>query len=111
MRVCTVFMYQWAANGEQQDEERYGQFGELSGQGEERCRLNFLQFANVIVNVCMITNALKTVLQSMYILLDTWQKIYDLFRYIKRNHRHCATLSSFKAKLKTFFFSQYFHPN
>ena len=25
--------------------------------------------------------------------------------------RHCATLSSFKAKLKTFFISQYFHPN
>ena len=25
--------------------------------------------------------------------------------------RHCATLSSFKAKLKTFLFSQYFHPN
>ena len=26
-------------------------------------------------------------------------------------HRHCSTLSSFKAKLKTFLFSQYFHPN
>ena len=25
--------------------------------------------------------------------------------------RHCSTLSSFKAKLKTFLFSQYFHPN
>ena len=25
--------------------------------------------------------------------------------------RHCATLSSFKAKLKTFLFSQYFDPN
>ena len=25
--------------------------------------------------------------------------------------RHCSTLSSFKAKLKTFPFSQYFHPN
>ena len=25
--------------------------------------------------------------------------------------RHCSTLPSFKAKLKTFFFSQYFHPN
>ena len=24
---------------------------------------------------------------------------------------HCSTLSSFKAKLKTFLFSQYFHPN
>ena len=24
--------------------------------------------------------------------------------------RHCSTLSSFKAKLKTFLFSQYFHP-
>ena len=25
--------------------------------------------------------------------------------------RHCSTLSSFKAKLKTFLFSQYFGPN
>ena len=25
--------------------------------------------------------------------------------------RHCSTLSSFKAKLKTFLFPQYFHPN
>ena len=25
--------------------------------------------------------------------------------------RHCSTLSSFKTKLKTFIFSQYFHPN
>ena len=25
--------------------------------------------------------------------------------------RHCSTLSSFKSKLKTFLFSQYFHPN
>ena len=25
--------------------------------------------------------------------------------------RHCSTLSSFKAKMKTFLFSQYFHPN
>ena len=25
--------------------------------------------------------------------------------------RHCSTLSSFKAKLKTFLFLQYFHPN
>ena len=25
--------------------------------------------------------------------------------------RHCSTLSFFKAKLKTFLFSQYFHPN
>ena len=25
--------------------------------------------------------------------------------------QHCSTLSSFKAKLKTFLFSQYFHPN
>ena len=25
--------------------------------------------------------------------------------------RHCKTLSSFKAKLKTFLFSQYFHTN
>ena len=28
-----------------------------------------------------------------------------------QNLRHCSTLSSFKAKLKTFLFSQYFHPN
>ena len=28
-----------------------------------------------------------------------------------QDFRHCSTLSSFKAKLKTFLFSQYFHPN
>ena len=36
-RVCTVFMNQWAASGEKQDEKRYGQLWELSGQGEQRC--------------------------------------------------------------------------
>ena len=30
-------MNQWGANGERQDEERYGQFWELSGQGEQCC--------------------------------------------------------------------------
>ena len=30
-------MNQWAANGGKQEEERYGQFWELSGQGEQRC--------------------------------------------------------------------------
>ena len=30
---------------------------------------------------------------------------------IHSHKRHCSTLSSFKAKLKTFLFSQYFHPN
>ena len=33
-RVCTVFVNLWTANGEKRDEERYGQFWELSGQGE-----------------------------------------------------------------------------
>ena len=28
-----------------------------------------------------------------------------------RGNMHNATLSSFKAKLRTFLFSQYFHPN
>ena len=36
-RVCTVFVNQWAASGEKQDEERYSQFGEPSGQGEQSC--------------------------------------------------------------------------
>ena len=35
--VCTVFVNQWAANGEKRDEERYGQFSYLSGQGELCC--------------------------------------------------------------------------
>ena len=30
---------------------------------------------------------------------------------IHSHNSHCSTLSSFKAKLKTFLFSQYFHPN
>ena len=36
-RVGTVFLNEWAANGEKQDEERCGQFWELSGKGEQRC--------------------------------------------------------------------------
>ena len=35
-RVRTVFVKQWAANGEKPEMERYGQFGELHGQGEQR---------------------------------------------------------------------------
>ena len=30
-------MNQWAANGEEQDEEKCGQVWELTGQGEQRC--------------------------------------------------------------------------
>ena len=39
-------MNQWAANGEKQDEKRYGQFWELSGQG---LVLNFLWFIEEIL--------------------------------------------------------------
>ena len=34
-----------------------------------------------------------------------------IWNSLPRDLRHCSTLSSFKAKLKTFLFSQYFHPN
>ena len=34
-----------------------------------------------------------------------------IWNSLAQDLRHCSTLSSFKAKLKTFFFSQYFHPN
>ena len=34
-----------------------------------------------------------------------------IWNSLPQDLRHCATLSSFKAKLKTFLFSQYFHPN
>ena len=30
-------MNHWATNGEKQDEERYDQFWEFSGQGKQRC--------------------------------------------------------------------------
>ena len=40
-------MNQWAASGEKQDEERYGQFWKLSGQGEQRC---FELFAACLIN-------------------------------------------------------------
>ena len=38
---------------------------------------------------------------------------YGINRYhsLPQDLRHCSTLSSFKAKLKTFLFSQYFRPN
>ena len=34
-----------------------------------------------------------------------------IWNSLAQDLRHCSTLSSFKAKLKTFLFSQYFHPN
>ena len=34
-----------------------------------------------------------------------------IWNSLPQDLRHCPTLSSFKAKLKTFLFSQYFHPN
>ena len=34
-----------------------------------------------------------------------------IWNRVPQDLRHCSTLSSFKAKLKTFLFSQYFHPN
>ena len=33
-----------------------------------------------------------------------------IWNSLPQDLRHCSTLSSFKAKLKTFLFSQYFHP-
>ena len=33
---CTVFVSQWAASGEKQDEEKYDSSGELSRQGKEK---------------------------------------------------------------------------
>ena len=34
-----------------------------------------------------------------------------IWNSLPQDLRHCSTLSPFKAKLKTFLFSQYFHPN
>ena len=34
-----------------------------------------------------------------------------IWNSLPQDLRHCSTLSSFEAKLKTFLFSQYFHPN
>ena len=34
-----------------------------------------------------------------------------IWNSLPQDRRHCSTLSSFKARLKTFLFSQYFHPN
>ena len=34
-----------------------------------------------------------------------------IWNSLPQDPRHCSTLSSFKAKLKTFLYSQYFHPN
>ena len=34
-----------------------------------------------------------------------------IWNSLPQDLRHCSSLSSFKAKLKTFLFSQYFHPN
>ena len=34
-----------------------------------------------------------------------------IWNSLTQDLRHCSTLSSFKAKLKTFLFSQYFYPN
>ena len=34
-----------------------------------------------------------------------------IWNSLPQDLRHCSTLSAFKAKLKTFLFSRYFHPN
>ena len=34
-----------------------------------------------------------------------------IWNSLPQDLRHCSTLSSSKAKLKTYLFSQYFHPN
>ena len=34
-----------------------------------------------------------------------------IWNSLPQDLRHCSTMSSFKVKLKTFLFSQYFHPN
>ena len=34
-----------------------------------------------------------------------------IWNSLPQDLRHCSTLSSFQAQLKTFLFSQYFHPN
>ena len=41
----------------------------------------------------------------------TLELYYTTWNSLPQDIRHCSTLSSFKAKLKTFLFSQYFHPN
>ena len=41
----------------------------------------------------------------------TRSKHIEGWNSLPQDLRHCSTLSSFKAKLKTFLFSQYFHPN
>ena len=43
-------------------------------------------------------------------------RMLEIQKYKRKTHgfrtfSHCSSLSSFKAKLKTFLFSQYFHPN
>ena len=46
---------------------------------------------------------------------DSWLLYFcfgpHIWNSLPQDLRHCSTLSSFKAKLKTFLFSQYFHPN
>ena len=37
--------------------------------------------------------------------------VFGIWNSLPQDLRHCSALSSFKAKLKTFLFSQYFHPN
>ena len=58
---------------------------------------------------CTDYPALCVVLMMMMMhLLLLWTPIWNS---LPQDLRHCSTLSSFKAKLKTFLFSQYFHPN
>ena len=48
------------------------------------------------------------ILKKTRILL-LWTHTFGIHSH--KDLRHCSTLSPFKAKLKTFLFSQYFHPN
>ena len=71
--------------------------------------LHLIHYALFLTPTCWKSNNTNTRLMAFApsLALNPTFGIWSL----PQDLRHCSTLSSFKAKLKTFLFSQYFHPN
>ena len=75
-----------------------------------RCIPN-LMYTCVLVRIMVTWNYLQLEVLSSLARTGCWVSDWTWITILVKDLRHCSTLLSFKAKLKTFLFSQYFHPN
>ena len=66
--------------------------------------LRLVHYALLLTPACWKSNNTNARLMAFALSPHIWNSL-------PQDLRHCSTLSSFKAKLKTFLFSQYFYPN